>query len=209
MNCDQAQTLLVQRDIEPVPEEQRRLLEQHLASCPRCKQAAQEIREVRRLLDLAPAPALHVDLPDLYRRAADDERRSRRRWRRAALILSAAAAVLLILLALRFEWRWTEGQLIIGWRLPPAAHPNLEESKQPAGVPPEVASELQLLKDLVRALASEVDERDQERQLALASLEQRVDAMTAASQLRWNTMQDSVRALLIAYLESRDQGVRP
>src|SRR5262245_30462451 len=86
-----------------LPSGEAAAVENHLANCLACRQECAALKDVRRLLDAVPAPAIKVDVPRLYRQAAARQERKLRRWRPAAVALLASAALLLIALALNLE----------------------------------------------------------------------------------------------------------
>src|SRR5262245_39880011 len=118
MNCEQARALLPEHLYADAPAAQRDELRLHLEQCPACGEAWRGLQNVRQLLDAAPAPAIQVDLPLLYQEARALDDRRMRRWRRLAYASLAAAAVLLILALLRFEVRWDQRELVLGWGAP-------------------------------------------------------------------------------------------
>jgi hypothetical protein len=205
MNCDQARLVLAELPYGNVPPAQRRELEQHLAECPACASVGRELEAVRRLLDQAPEPTARVDLAALYRRAAELEQVQRRRWRRLAWAASAAAAVVLLALGLRFELRWHERALVVGWGMAPPPNPvvtapPLVEPKPDA----QLLADRQLVHDLIHALDWQLKEGDKR----LVSLEKRFDDLDATAQVRWTATQKNVQALYQAYL-TRDKGATP
>src|SRR5687767_6519045 len=202
MNCEQARALLAENATSAVVNDG---LVEHLAACSACAIVRRELEQVRRLLDAAPIPSVHVDLAALYRRAVEMEGQRYRRWRRLAWSATAAAAVLLLALTLRFEMRWHDRQLVIGWGLP--ALPIRPAPVEPAPRPPVVkqpnyeqfAADLMLMKELIHAVAADVQYRADEQRSAVADLERRVDSLSAASNTRWTATQRDVRALYTAY----------
>lgn len=183
----------------------------HVRQCGRCATELRELETVRRMLDTAPAPLAHVDVPALYREAAARERERTRLWRRGALAAGAIAAGLLLLFALRVELRWHDRQLVIGWgAAAPTAEtvPQIEIVERPT-MPPHLAMELQVLRDLIHAIAADVGQRDQAQRDALAALSGRVDRIGAASSRNWAAAQSDMRALYTAYFGIRSKGDTP
>ena len=208
MNCEQVRTLLPEHVYGGLAAAEHHELAQHLAGCPACAGARRDLESLRQSLDAAPLPGARVDLAALYRQTVDFERRRWRRWRRLAGTAMAAAAVLLIAFGLRIEVRWQDRELVFGWGLPqrPAPAPIVVETPT---MPPTLAAELELIKDLIHAVAADVEQRDQQRFETLAGLEKRLDAVTTTSNSRWTATQNNVRALYIAYLETRKKGATP
>src|SRR5262245_40480953 len=109
MNCAQARELLpalIYGDLVP---DLKTGLEAHLATCAHCREEQTALLDVRRLLDLAPAPDAEVDVRRILAQASQCRQKQTRRWRRAAVGFLGVAAGLLALLILRLEVRW-EGQ---------------------------------------------------------------------------------------------------
>jgi anti-sigma factor RsiW len=208
MNCEQARALLPEHVYGDLAAGPRQELAQHLTGCPSCAAAKRDLDALRQGLDAAPAPKVRVDLAALYRDIADGERRQRRRWRRLAWTATAAAALLLIAFGLRIELRWHDREIVVGWGLPPNPAPAAAVIEPPA-VPPTLLTEFQLVKDLIHALAADVEQRDQQRLEALTALERRLDTATAMSNNRWNATQNNVRALYTAYFGTREKGATP
>jgi hypothetical protein len=207
MNCEQVRALLPERAHGELPAAQQGELAQHLSTCPACAGASRDLDALRQSLDAAPEPAARVDLVALYRDAAAAERSRNRRWRRLAWTAAAAAAVLLLALSLRFEVRWHDREVVIGWGLSKSAPAPV--AIEPPAVPQTLLTEFQLIKDLVHALAADVEQRDQQRLETLSALERRLDAATATSNNRWTATQNNVRALYTAYFGTREKGAMP
>jgi hypothetical protein len=188
----------------------------HVRGCARCAAELRELQAVRSWLDAARAPSVHVDVPALHREAAARDRAQARRWRRAALAAGAVAAALLLALALRVEWRWHDRELVIGWGNPQPAQETPPESPQRPAVPVHVAMELQVLRDLIHAISTDINQRDQSQREALtaqhealAAMRERVDRLAAASSRNWTATQNDVRALYTAYFGVRSKGDTP
>src|SRR5262245_47861708 len=135
MNCEQVRALLPERAYCELPAAQQGELLQHLSTCPACAGASRDLDALRQCLDAAPEPAARVDLAALYREAAAAERGQRRRWRRLAWTAAATAAVLLIVLSLRFEVRWHNREIVLGWGMPPKPPPAAVAIEPPAVSP--------------------------------------------------------------------------
>ena len=78
--------------------------------------------------------------------------------------------------------------------MPPALTP--QGLPRPETAPPEVtAADMRLVKDLVHALAAEIDARDGEYRLSLAGLRARLDLLQRQTQDNWNATQRFVSVL--------------
>src|SRR5262245_58816059 len=91
-------------------------LEAHLASCAKCRCEREALHVVRDRLDRLPVPAVHVDLPDLYRQAGELGERRARRWRMMAILTGiSAAAVLLLGVGTHLHVQVEKHQLTVRW----------------------------------------------------------------------------------------------
>jgi anti-sigma factor RsiW len=180
MNCSDVRTHLADWLHDDLTAEQTARLERHLADCPTCRREADAVEHVCRLLDVVPAPTVQVDLPSLYREAALRQERRARRWRRSALALLGAAALLLLAFGLRLEVRVEAHQATLRWAPPPEREVPmpLPERRPPEPVLP-VAQEalaagtpeqMLILRELIHALAADVDRRDHHLQQELVQL---------------------------------------
>jgi hypothetical protein len=213
MNCSEVRgllPLLASGDLDP---ERRTAVERHLAACPACRCELAGIREVGRILDSIPAPALRVDVGALYGRAAEAQRHRLRRWRVAACALGAVAALLLVVFGLRLEIRVEAHQLVLRWgEVPEAVQPQPapapgDKVPQPIVLPETNDAKVRLLGDLVRALASDVESRDYDRQQELARLRGEVEALRKQALQRWTTTERYVAALYAAqFLTQKGNG---
>jgi hypothetical protein len=196
-----------------LPSGEAAAVERHLANCLACRQECAALKDVRRLLDAVPAPAIQLDLPRLYRQAALRQERKLGRWRRAGVALLAVAAMLLMVLALKLEVRLEGHQAVFRWGSPPVAPAPVEPSPPlvQKEAPPTVvtAEEVQLMKELIRALAADVAYRDDRQQLALTQLRGRLDALQRQAQQRWDATAEEVGALYTAQFGSRRKGGNP
>ena len=200
MNCTEARDRLPGLLYGDLPAPEAAAVETHLAACPACRQEYAALQRVRPLLDAAPAAAVAVDLPRLYRAASRVRARQLRRWRSAAVALGSAAAVLLLIVGLRFEVRIETHQVTLGWRLP-AADTHTPPPLAPAEIHREApaaafaAEDVQLVKDLIRALADDVEARDQRLQQVVTWMQARLEAVRRQDQQRWDTTAREVAAL--------------
>jgi anti-sigma factor RsiW len=169
-------------------------LETHLAACPACRREREAFDQLGRLLDAVPAPAVQVDLPRLYRAAAEWQWRRARRWRRVAAAVGAAAAALLVVaFGLRLEVRADGHQLTLRWGAPPAPAP------APAPPPAVAPEQLQVLSELIHALATDVDARDRRQADELVRLQGRLNDLQRLTARRQAELE---RALAAVYASS-------
>jgi anti-sigma factor RsiW len=211
MNCTRARALLAALVYGDLPPAQTAAVEKHLAGCAACNRERHDLQEVRRLLD-APAPAVRVDVQRLYREATARQQRSARRWRHAAVTLLAVAAAALFVLALRLEVRWEAHQVTLRWGTPevaPAPAPVPELSPREAKRLPPTAEDVQLLRELIHALAADAETRDQRQYLYLQRLQGRLDALQLDSAQRWKAIERDIAALYASQFGKLAKGEKP
>jgi hypothetical protein len=191
MNCTQIrEKLLAWQYGELSPAEQAEV-ESHLAACAACRQESSAWQEFRGKLGAFAGPAVQVDLSGLYREAMQRNERRVRRWRRSALAAAAVAAIVLIGVALKLEVRVDATQLVLRWANPPKIEDRISKIEDRSAdnrssilhppslksAPQVSAEDLQLVKDLVRVLAQEVQTRDRRQQEALFLLQARFETL--------------------------------
>ena len=120
----------------------------------------------------------------------------------------ATAAVVLIVLGLNLEFRIQGHQLVVRWGNPPQVEPtpvapnlavpqaNLVHSETP--VSPAIHERLQLLNDLIHALAADVEARDRNQRDILNHFQKRLDNLQSESQQRWTSAERDLIALYTA-----------
>lgn len=208
MNCTDARDRLaglVYGDLTP-PE--AAAVEVHLASCAGCRHEYAALRHVRSLLDVVPTRSAAVDMPRLYEQAARVRGRQFRRWRVAALAAGAAAAALLLALGLRWELRIDAHQLTLRWGAPPeiaAPVPAPAVVRREPADAAMAAEDVRLIKDLIHALADDIEARDQRQQQALQFLQARLTELRLQDQQRWTTTARQVAALSAQFEPSRKE----
>jgi anti-sigma factor RsiW len=212
MNCTRTLEMLpalVYGDLQAADRDEA---QSHVAACPSCRQEWQELMRVTQLLDAAPLPETHVDVAAVYSRALEIERRGRARWRRWAWGLGAAAAAVLLALCLRVELRWHDKQLVIGWGTPAPA-----VKAPPPGVPQEhfaavadqMTKDAQLMRELVHALAANVNDRAERQDEELARLRRELEVFVREAEVRWLGIENTQRALYTARFGSTNKGDVP
>lgn len=217
MNCTDARARLPALLYGDLSADEASQVQAHLARCPSCQKESAALAQVGRLLDAVPAPAVAVDLPQLYREAAERRQRRLRRWRRVAVASLAAAAVVLVVFLSRVEVRLDAHQLVLRWGAAPAPP---EVPSPPAPLPPpvvvaaptasadEVEHQLRLLTDLVQALSNDADLRDARRQQEMTRLRAQVQSLQQQlTQLRLVTEKD-VAALYTAQFPEKEKGTQ-
>jgi hypothetical protein len=186
----------------------------HLAGCPPCRHELAALRQLRQALDGVPVPPIAVDLPRLYQQAAARQQRQARRWRRAALAVCGLAAALALVLLARVEIRCDHQQLVVRWGAPvetavaptPQAPATPVTAPQSAPLPAGLQERLQLLDELVHALAADVQGRDAEQQRRIARLQVRLEELQAQAGRRLYETERQVRALYVAQFQPPPKG---
>jgi hypothetical protein len=213
MTCTEAHARLAELLYGDLPPDEAAAVEKHLAGCPTCREERTALMRVRSLLGPGPAPPeVNIDLPRLYAEAGRRRGASVRRWRRAALLATAAAVVLLAAF-LNLEVRVQGHQVVLRWGTPPETPAPATPAPPPLRLEPEVAqvpaAELQLVRELVHALAADIETRDKQQRLALLWLRNRLDGLQYQAQERWHATEQLVSALHMVQLESRAKGEKP
>lgn len=221
MNCLQAHQqlpALIYGDLTP---EEKTALEKHLEGCLPCRQACAALRGIRELLDRVPAPESRLDVSQVYRQAAERQTRRVRFWRRAATALCGTAAALLVVALLsRMEVRLEPDQIVLRLGSPRAGGEAIQSPLASVAQPARVAfpdnhslaateEQLQLLSQLIHALADSTEVRDlrQRQELVQLRVELR-DLQRRTAQWRMATEHD-VDALYTAQLISTKKGEKP
>jgi hypothetical protein len=183
VNCSEVRASLPELLYGQLEPAEKSHAEQHLASCSACRAEREALQHLHRLLDAPVAPTVQVDLPELYRRAAAEQTRLARRWRRTAqAVCGAAAALVIVAVGLRLELRLEAHQVVVRWGAPPPLVPTPPVSAPAGSDPPSQsllahAEEVRLLRELIHALAADVDGRDRRQQEELTRLQGRLQEL--------------------------------
>jgi hypothetical protein len=198
MNCAEARSrlpALLYGDLEPAA---ARTVRQHLAGCAACRAEYAGLGHVRAALDAVPVTPVQVDLPQLYQEVAARQSLRLRTWRRAALGAAAVAALVLVGLGLRLQVRVGPHELVLHWGGGPPAHDIEPPPPAPAPADPELERRLQLVSNLIHALADDLDARDTQQQEVVKRLQARVDALSLQESARWGEARRDIAALYAA-----------
>jgi hypothetical protein len=205
-HCQEIHDLLPDLLYGELSAEEAAQVEKHLTDCPDCRREYEALQGTRQLLDAAPVPMVRIDLPRLYAEAAQRQRRRLRRWRVAACGLALAASILFLAVVLKCELRFDGQQIVFRWGTPPPVvvtpAPQIVQVEKPA-INPE---EMQLLKDLIHALAQDVENRDQRRQLELIALQRRLNVLQQRNQQQWVAAERDMQAMYAAQFMSSKKG---
>jgi hypothetical protein len=185
-----------------VPDEEAAGFEEHLSECPACRDERAALAHMRQALDAAKAPSPEIRFAKLYGAADERRRRSVRRWRQAALGLAGALAASLLLVVLsNLDVRWEAGELSVRWRSDIATRkeqpprPSVDETELVKGQMQNFAARLEILSDLVCALATDVADRDRERIASVGVLRQQLDALRESAVRAWADNRRDIEAL--------------
>jgi hypothetical protein len=185
---------LVYGDLKPA---ETQAVTDHVVGCPACRAELAELQQLSGLLHKLQVPRVQVDVPGIFRESQLRQERQVRRWRRAAVALTGVAAAVVAVMLLKLEIRVDGRQLVVRWGdAPQAVVPTVVEvapapRKSPpegpaASAKPEVTrTDLRLLRELIHALAADVNGRDRQQQETLAQLQGQVDRLEREAQERW------------------------
>jgi predicted anti-sigma-YlaC factor YlaD len=201
MNCADVRASLPELLYGRLGPEPAARAEEHVAGCAACQAEWQALQHVCRLLDRPAAPTVQVDLPALYRRAAAEQAVRTRRWRRAALAACGLAAALAgVAFGPRLEVRLEAHQVLLHWGAPPPAAPTNPAPDRAAHLVPVSEAELRLPRELIHALADDVDARDQRQQEALGRVQDRMQELHRQASLRLAELERHLAVLRAAQL---------
>jgi hypothetical protein len=204
MNCPEIRAALPDLLYGQLKPEHAQNVHSHLAECVACQAEWTGLRQTVGLLDKLPVPPVSVDLREIYRQSHLAEERRLRHWRRAAFALIGIAAAVVFAMLLHLEVRVDGRQLVLRWggarevtakvvsavMQPPQAKATKQHERRETAPPevtrPEVTrADLNLMRDLLHAVAAEVDGRDRQQRESLAALQQQLDRLERATQERW------------------------
>jgi hypothetical protein len=213
MNCATIRTQLLELLYGELPTGEAGTVEAHLAGCPCCRAEYAALRQLRERLDAVTTPKVHVNVARIQQQAMELQDRRMRRWRRIALAAGGLAAAVLLVSFLRFEIRLDTHQIVLTWGSPAMAVP------VPLGVgiiPPvaaakkrvstDIEEQIQLVKELVHALARDVNARDQQRQQELVRVMARLQELQRQSANQRAATERDLAALYVAYFGPKEKG---
>jgi hypothetical protein len=210
MNCSDVLPLLAELLAGDLAVAQADAVHRHLKDCPSCQDERQALAQVLGALDTAADPEVRVDLRRLYQQAAERQRRLARRWRRLCLVAAAAAVLLVLWLGLGLQVRVEHEQLVVRWseQTPADRVPERDRQVSPPGpVQPKqsapidartnvtLVSDVKLLRELVHALAAEVERLDGKQEQQLQALREELARLRALSENRWSTAESHFTVL--------------
>ncbi|HEV3144260.1 MAG TPA: zf-HC2 domain-containing protein [Gemmataceae bacterium] len=213
MQCSDARPLLPLHVYGDVAASERAALEEHLAECPACRQELAAFRTLREQLSAVPVPSPVVDVGRILHVQMVRQQRRTRRWQLVAL--AAVAATVLVLLT-RLEVEANGRQFVIRWGKPEPA-PVVVELPVVTPTPAPVSSEpsremlerLQVMNDLIHALADTVETGDRQRREDLLRLQMELANLRLRTQQQYLETQHDVDALYIARFGSPVEGEKP
>ena len=212
MRCEDARTLLPLHVYGDVAESERAALEEHLARCPTCQREIAEFRQLREKLNAPAAPERHVDVGRIYSLQTRRRQKQTRRWQLVAL---AAVAATVLVLVTRLEVHVNAGQLVIQWGKPEPVvvveKPAINPAPAPKTAEPnrEMMERLQVMNDLIHALADSIETGDRRRREDLQRLQIELAALQRQSQRQYDETQHDVDALYTAQFGARAESAKP
>jgi hypothetical protein len=212
MRCEDARPLLPLHAYGDLAASERAALEEHLAQCGDCRRELVEFQNLRDQLNAPPSPESHVNVGRIYLLQTLRRQRQTRRWQFVALSAIAAAAVVMLT---RLDIQANAGQLVIRRGKPePVAvveKPPAVSVAVPAPAEPsrEVMERLQVMNDLIHALADSIETGDQQRREDLQRLQMELASLQRRSQQQFDETQENVDALYAAQFGPRAEGTKP
>jgi hypothetical protein len=215
MTCNEIHSLLPTHVYGDLPADEAGIVDRHLRECAACRAEVAALNCVRSALDASPIPKIRVDVPALFATAAE---RRVRRWRRLAVAGLAVAAALLLVFALRLQVTASEGQITIAWGNHPASGvalaPRRNEVVENHGTltrsrAPDIENRLQLLQDLTRALATDIESRDRQRGVEIDAVRARLDAVQQFAARQWANAERTMNALYVAQFKRSEEKANP
>ena len=190
MNCDQAWPMLPLRAYgDATPDEAA--LAAHLAGCAACRADLESLSRTHTVLDSLPVPDVCVDVAAIVQGSVTRQAIALRRWKRMAGVAAALAAGFLLVLLARPEIRMGDGALVVRWQ-PAAEIPAIPSA--PASDPEQIRR-LDLLAQLVRAMAEDAETHDRDRTQQIESLRLRLDLVQTQGDGRWQDIQRDMGVL--------------
>jgi anti-sigma factor RsiW len=212
MTCNEIREKLPLYLHDDLPAGETAQIKLHCEGCPACRKELAALRQVGQLLDSGATPRTQVNISQIYSEALQRQVRRARSWRRAALGLAGVAAMALLVFGLKLEVSVETHQLVLKWNAPPtivdpdkkrlADSPALAQVISPS--PQVTREEMQLVKDLIHAIATDVETRDQRQREALTLLVKNLEAFQYGDSQRWKATQQDVAALFTVCLGPRE-----
>jgi hypothetical protein len=219
MTCNEIREKLPLHLHGDLPAAEAAQVKQHCETCPICRKELESLRQVGHLLDSVSTPQAHVNISQIYAEALQRQVRRARIWRRAALGLAGLAALALLVFGLKLEVRVQAHQLVVRWNQQPEdpvpganrkpQSPVLAHVDSPT--PQVTVEQIQWVRDVIHALAADVEMRDQKQREAMALLVKNLEAFQYGDNQRWKATQRDVAALFTVCLgpRERDKGGKP
>ncbi len=199
MNCDRARPLLPLFVYGDLSADESAAVAEHAASCAECRGSVEALGSTRAAFDSLPMPEAVVNPADIVRSIGVADARSARRWRRVAIGATALAAGVSFLLLVRPTIRIGDGAFVVRWSEPPA---RVEPS--PSRVDDALVERVELLGQLVRALADESEGRDRDRKSEIALLKARLELLNVQIDARYQETRRDVGVLYRAQFDKKE-----
>jgi anti-sigma factor RsiW len=221
MTCNEIREKLPLHLHGDLPAQESGLVKQHCEACPVCRKELATLQQVGHLLDAVPTPRVEVNLAQVYALTVQQQAQRMRRWRRATIALAGVAALLLLVFGLKPQVTVQAHQVVVAWghpseslqtgakREPELPFQAIVEAAQPR--PQVTVEDMKLVKDLIHALATDIDSRDQRQREAISQLVKNLEAFQYGDNQRWKATQRDVAALITVCLgpHERDKGGKP
>lgn len=219
MNCTKFQKQLSEYITGELPERDAKVISQHIEKCAGCRREHHTLQRVLGALDeTPPAERVNVDYSKLYQQAAFENQRQLRRWRRIGIGVTAAAAVLLVFVGLKLHVQIDRHQFVLRWSEPPVdrqSQPQQQVNPPVVNDQPEVsklavtAEDFELMKQLVHALAADIDRVDDKYQEQLIDLSSKYSSLESLTKERWTAAQRQFYVLYTAQFGDVRKGAKP
>jgi anti-sigma factor RsiW len=200
MNCSEIRTALPELLYGELTPAQAQAVQSHLATCAACQAEFSGLKQVSGALDKLTVPPVRVDVGQIYWQGQVRQALRVKRWRRAAVAMTGIAAAVVVMALLQLEVRVDDRQLVLRWggaretfgqivpdpKQAPGQSGHERQAPQLETASAEVAlADLKLLRDLLHALAADVDGRDRQQQESLAAMQRQLDRLERVAQERW------------------------
>jgi anti-sigma factor RsiW len=201
MKCDDVQPLLPLHAYGDLDEAQRAAVAAHLDHCATCRAEADAFASIRRQLGETNSRGIAVDLAGIYRMEADRIRRRAQWWKRG--MWAAVAAATLLLLS-RCDVTVNEDRLTLRWGKPEATpvREHIVRVESRPGEDPRVTDQVQILREMVHALAALIASDSSDRQSQIDALKTELARLQKRTETQYAETRHDVSALYTAQFGS-------
>jgi anti-sigma factor RsiW len=218
MNCDSVRPQLADWVGGELNAREAEIVQQHVGGCDSCRAEADSLRQVLAELDALPVPKVEMDWRRLYQRADAHRQRQARRWRRVGVAAVAVAAMLLLFVGLRVQVRIEANQIVLSWGDTPTVEEKavapapvvvireVVKEQVPAGPS---AEEVEVLQELIHAIAADVKRVDGNQEAGLTQLRTNLDRLRSWSDQRFAVAEQQWATLYVAQFGAAKKGDQP